>query len=262
MFKFTTDNGMLDVKQLQKEITNGIKNAINESMDLAEIDFDKLSVTGGKKIANSIGDILQAESVASNIKEEVSKINNELDKVSDKKVEIEAEVDDKYREGIKSIKGDIESLSSDLLLFGVSDSKSLSEYENKINDIFKKMNEIGKLNIDIDFSELEEVYAELDKVRDKIDNEFQKVLQVDKDDELEWLSDNIKSVEDDIQKLEVALSKINLADGISDDDKISELKNKINSLSDELEIFYNEDITKSFNQDINDGRVKNCIRFC
>ena len=49
MFKFTTDNGMLDVKQLQKEITNGIKNAINESMDLAEIDFDKLSVTGGKK---------------------------------------------------------------------------------------------------------------------------------------------------------------------------------------------------------------------
>lgn len=252
MFKFTTDNGMLDVKQLQKEITNGIKNAINESMDLAEIDFDKLSVTGGKKIANSIGDILQAESVASNIKEEVSKINNELDKVSDKKVEIEAEVDDKYREGIESIKRDIESLSSDLSLFGVSDSKSLSEYENKINDIFKKINEIGKLNIDIDFSELEEVYAELDKVRDKIDNEFQKVLQVDKDDELEWLSDNIKSVEDDIQKLEVALSKINLADGISDDDKISELKNKINSLSDELEIFYNEDITKSFNQDIND----------
>lgn len=252
MFKFTTDNGMLDVKQLQKEITNGIKNAINESMDLAEIDFDKLSVTGGKKIANSIGDILQAESVASNIKEEVSKINNELDKVSDKKVEIEAEVDDKYREGIESIKRDIESLSSDLLLFGVSDSKSLSEYENKINDIFKRINEIGKLNIDIDFSELEEIYNEFDKIRDKIDNEFQKSLQVDKDDELEWLSDNIKSVEDDIQKLEVALSKINLADGISDDDKILELKNKINSLSDELEIFYNEDITKSFNQDIND----------
>ncbi len=252
MFKFTTDNGMLDVKQLQKEITNGIKNAINESMDLAEIDFDKLSVTGGKKIANSIGDILQAESVASNVKEEVSKINNELDKVSDKKVEIEAEVDDKYREGIESIKRDIESLSSDLSLFGVSDSKSLSEYENKINDIFKRINEIGKLNIDIDFSELEGIYNELDKIRDKIDNEFQKSLQVDKDDELEWLSDNIKSVEDDIQKLEVALSKINLADDISDDDKISELKNKINSLSDELEIFYNEDITKSFNQDIND----------
>ena len=80
--KLVAEGGIFDMNAIRKELTNGVKNAISESMEEFELDFDKISVTGGKKAAESLVNILNEDfgSIGDSLTEE---LDNSIRKFTD-----------------------------------------------------------------------------------------------------------------------------------------------------------------------------------